>query len=93
MARELLAAGWSRETAEERAQLLAALSHGLSRADEEFLEAALDDRAAGVRAAARDLLARLPESAFLRRAAARAAGLLRLKSGGHAAVAGGQPPR
>ena len=81
-ARELLAAGWSRENAEERAQLLAALSDRLSPADEEFLEAALDDRAAGVRATARDLLARLPESAFRQRAAARAASLLRLKSAG-----------
>ncbi|HEX3963807.1 MAG TPA: DUF5691 domain-containing protein [Trebonia sp.] len=82
VARELLAAGWSRESAEERAQLLAALSHGLSLADEEFLEAALDDRAAGVRATARDLLARLPESAFRQRAAARAAAVLGLKSAG-----------
>jgi len=80
--RELLAAGWSRENAEERAQLLAALMRGLSLADEEFLEAALDDRAEGVRTIARDLLARLPESAFLQRSAARAAALLRLKSAG-----------
>ncbi|MCW2934004.1 MAG: hypothetical protein JWM19_4966 [Actinomycetia bacterium] len=82
VARELLAAGWSRENAEERAQLLAALGHGLSLADEEFLEAALDDRAAGVRAAAQDLLARLPESAFRQRAAARATVLLGLKTAG-----------
>ncbi len=80
--RELLAAGWSRETAEERAQLLAVMSDELSLADEEFLEAALDDRAAGVRAAARSLLARLPQSAFRRRAAARAAAVLRLASDG-----------
>jgi hypothetical protein len=82
VARELLAAGWSRESAEERAQLLATLSRGLSLADEAFLEAALDDRAAGVRATARDLLARLPESAFRQRAAARATALLQLKSAG-----------
>ena len=82
VARELLTVGWSRENAEERAQLLAALSHGLSLADEELLEAALDDRAAEVRATARDLLSRLPESAFRQRAAARAAGLLRLQSAG-----------
>jgi hypothetical protein len=81
-ARELLAAGWSRETAEERARLLAVLSGGLSQADEEFLEAALDDRAAGVRAAARALLSQLPRSAFRRRAADRAATLLRLASDG-----------
>ena len=82
VARELLAAGWSRENAEERAHLLAALSHRLSPADEEFLESALDDRAAGVRATARDLLGRLPESAFSRRAVARATALLRLKADG-----------
>jgi Family of unknown function (DUF5691) len=81
-ARELLAAGWSRENAEERAQLLAALSRRLSLADEEFLEATLDDRAAGVRTTARDLLARLPESAFRQRAAARAAVLLNVRSAG-----------
>jgi len=80
--RELLAVGWSRETAEERAQLLAALSSGLSLADEDFLEAALDDRAAGVRATARRLLVQLPQSAFRQRAADRAAALLRLASGG-----------
>jgi hypothetical protein len=82
VARELLAAGWSRENAEERAQLLATLAHRLSLTDEEFLEAALDDRAAGVRATARDLLGRLPESAFSRRAVARATMLLHLKSAG-----------
>jgi hypothetical protein len=80
--RELLAAGWSRETAEERAQLLAVLSSGLSPADEEFLEAALDDRSAAVRSAARRLLARLPRSAFRLRTAARAAAVLRLASDG-----------
>jgi len=76
-ARELLAAGWSRETGEDRADLLAVLAHRLSAADEEFLEAALDDRKGAVRAAARHLLARLPGSAFRRRAAERAAPLLR----------------
>ncbi|HTU72942.1 MAG TPA: DUF5691 domain-containing protein [Trebonia sp.] len=80
--RELLAAGWSRESAEERAQLLPVLSAGLSPADEEFLEAALDDRATAVRAAARSLLARLPQSGFRLRAAARATALLRPASDG-----------
>ena len=80
--RELLAAGWSRENAEERGQLLATLTRGLSLEDEDFLEAALDDRAAAVAATARDLLARLPESAFRQRVDARAADLLRLKSTG-----------
>src|SRR6185312_11536779 len=63
-ARELLAAGWSRETAEERGQLLAVLSRGLSAEDEAFLEGVLDDRASWVRAAARRLLGQLPGSAF-----------------------------
>jgi hypothetical protein len=82
VARELLAGGWTRETAEERAQLLAVLSHGLSLDDQDFLEAALDDRAAAVRATARGMLASLPASGFNRRAADRAAGLLSLRGDG-----------
>ena len=81
-ARELLAAGWSRETAEERAQLLTVLSRGLSPDDEGFLEAVLDDRASWVRAAARRLLRQLPESAFNQRAALRATQVLRLRRDG-----------
>jgi hypothetical protein len=78
-ARELLAAGWSAETGDDRADLLGVLACGLSAADEEFLETVLDDRKASVRAAGRRLLARLPGSAFTRRAADRAAPLLRLE--------------
>ncbi len=78
-ARELLAAGWSAETGDDRADLLGVLACGLSAADEEFLETVLDDRKASVRAAGRRLLARLPGSAFTRRAAERAAPLLRLE--------------
>jgi Family of unknown function (DUF5691) len=81
-ARGLLTEGWARETGEERASLLALLSRGLSADDEEFLEAALDDRAAAVRDTARRLLARLPDSAFNRRAAERAAAVLRLERHG-----------
>jgi Family of unknown function (DUF5691) len=77
--RELLAAGWSKENAADRAALLDMLRHGLSAADEEFLEAALDDRSGGVRETAQELLARLPGSAFRRRAAERAAPLLRVE--------------
>jgi hypothetical protein len=80
-ARELLAAGWSRETAEERGQLLAVLSRGLSAEDEAFLEGVLDDRASWVRAAARRLLGQLPGSAFNQRAAWRASQVLRLCGG------------
>jgi hypothetical protein len=82
VAREVLASGWARESAEERAQLLAVLARGLSGDDEQFLESALDDRAAGVRAAARRLLAALPGSAFNERAALRAFQLLHLRSKG-----------
>jgi Family of unknown function (DUF5691) len=78
-AREWLAAGWSAETGGDRADLLGVLACGLSAADEEFLETVLDDRKASVRAAGRRLLARLPGSAFTRRAAERAAPLLRLE--------------
>jgi hypothetical protein len=81
-ARELLAAGWSRETGDDRAGLLAVLARGLSPDDEEFLEAALDDRKAPVRAEAARLLARLPGSGFTRRSAERAAPLLRLERHG-----------
>ncbi|HEX4834380.1 MAG TPA: DUF5691 domain-containing protein, partial [Trebonia sp.] len=81
-ARELLAAGWSQETAEERAELLGALARGLSPADEDFLEAALDDRAAKVRAVARTALERLPGSALRQRAAQRAAPVLWLRADG-----------
>ena len=47
---------------EIRASLVTALHVGLSEADEPFLEACLDDRATGVRTAARHLLAELPLS-------------------------------
>jgi len=78
-ARDLLGAGWSRETGDDRAELLTVLADGLSDADEEFLEAALDDRKTTVRAVARELLGALPGSAFTRRAVERAAPLLRLE--------------
>ena len=76
VAREWLAAVWKTERAEERARFLETFSAGLSLADEAFLEAALDDRSAGVRAVAAGLLAKLPGSAFARRAEERAAGML-----------------
>jgi hypothetical protein len=81
-ARGLLAASWPEETGDNRANLLAVLADGLGPADEEFLERALDDPKAAVRAAARALLARLPGSAFSSRAAQRAARLLRVEPGG-----------
>lgn len=70
-ARELLAASWSRESAADRATFVEALADGLGAADEPFLEAALRDRAKGVRAAATALLSRLPMCAYGERMAAR----------------------
>ena len=90
-ARDLLAAGWASETGDDRAELLPVLARGLSAADEEFLEAALDDRKGAVRTAAVRLLARLPGSAWCRRAAERAGPLLQLAGSAPAAHAGGQP--
>lgn len=80
--RALLAADWAQLPADERAALIAVLAHGLSAADEEFLDAALDDRAAAVRAVARRLLTVLPGSRFGQRAMERAAAVLRLERHG-----------
>jgi Family of unknown function (DUF5691) len=81
-ARDRLAEGWARESGEDRAVLIAVLEDRLSDADEAFLEAALDDRKGEVRQVARRLLARLPRSAFVTRATARASGVLRLEGRG-----------
>lgn len=77
--RELLAADWAELTAGERAELLAVLRQGLSADDEPFIDAALDDRMASVRAIARLLLIRLPDSGFARRATERGTAALRLE--------------
>lgn len=69
--REVLAAAWPKEAAADRAAFLAQLAVGLSDDDEPFLEAALDDRSAGVRRVAADLLGRLPSSRRARRMADR----------------------
>ena len=71
-ARDLLVIGWADEIPEDRAALLRALRPGLSTADEEFLEACLDDRRKEVRDVALDLLAVLPGSAYLARMTERA---------------------
>ncbi|MGD0702191.1 MAG: DUF5691 domain-containing protein [Trebonia sp.] len=80
--RELLAADWAQQTGDERAALLAVLVRGLSADDEEFLDAALDDRAAAVRGVARRLLTMLPGSRFGQRATERALAVLRLERHG-----------
>lgn len=80
-ARELLAAGWGAELPDHRAALLATLATGLSTADEEFLERALDDRRKDVRSAAAELLARLPGSAYQDRMTARIRDCVRREPG------------
>jgi hypothetical protein len=71
-ARELLAAAWEAEPPEHRAALLPAFATGLSADDEPLLERALDDRRRQVRDTAIELLARLPDSQYAERMAARA---------------------
>ena len=75
-AREALETTWRGEPAEIRAELLAVLADGLSGADEEFLERALDDRAAEVRRVAARLLAAVPGSAYGTRMTERLRGCL-----------------
>ncbi len=71
-ARAWLETAWKTERAGDRQELLAALDDNLSPDDEPFLETALDDRGAAVRKTAAGLLARLPDSDFVKRLCARA---------------------
>ncbi|GAA0339864.1 DUF5691 domain-containing protein [Actinoallomurus spadix] len=80
-ARATLSSTWPREPAPERARFLTAFERGLSLADEEFLETALDDRGLEVRRIAADLLARLPGTAYARRMTERARACLRAETG------------
>lgn len=80
-AREWLAEVWTHERAEARTKLLTTLRVGLTLDDEEFLEKALDDRAADVRSTAASLLTRLPASAFAERMQKRADTMLRYAAG------------
>ncbi|MBV9709351.1 MAG: hypothetical protein JO011_00375, partial [Ktedonobacteraceae bacterium] len=75
-ARSWLEAAWKQEKAEVRCELAATLEIGLSASDEAFLENALDDRAASVRAVAASLLARIPTSAFVGRMYTRGSAML-----------------
>ncbi|MFD8230640.1 DUF5691 domain-containing protein [Streptomyces sp. NPDC059696] len=72
-ARDLLAATWPTERAEDRLMFLDSLRAGLGPDDEPFLEQALADRSRNVRATAAELLSALPGSALAARMAARAA--------------------
>ena len=77
-ARDLVQSTWKEDAADDRASFLESLKISLGKDDEPFLESALDDRSKGVRAAAADLLARLPDSAYVRRMIERAEPLLNL---------------
>ncbi|MGW0992859.1 DUF5691 domain-containing protein [Streptomyces sp. NPDC002523] len=72
LARELLAATWATERAEDRLMFLDSLRTGLSAEDEPFLEQALADRSRNVRSTAAELLSALPKSALAGRMAVRA---------------------
>ncbi|GAA1481604.1 hypothetical protein GCM10009624_20440 [Gordonia sinesedis] len=76
--RELMESTWSSETAKDRGALLGALSTTVDSSDEELLERALDDRAAGVRDTAIRLLDRLPDSARAARMEQRLGALVRV---------------
>lgn len=81
---ELLRSTAKEDAADDRAAFIAALGPTLSAEDEAFLESALDDRSVQVRRAAAELLARLANSAYVRRMSERVDALLtrKPKSGG-----------
>jgi hypothetical protein len=81
-ARELLADGWAREDADDRAWLIEVLGVDLALEDEALLERALDDRRQPVRTAAARLLSRLPRSAFARRMRDRTLPLVQVEDNG-----------
>jgi Family of unknown function (DUF5691) len=80
-AREALATSWPKEPPAAKAELLAVLADGLSGADEELCEAALDDPATRVRRTAARLLAVLPGSAYRQRMADRVRACLTVRPG------------
>jgi hypothetical protein len=75
-ARNLLESVWKQERADFRADAIQTLVVGIAPDDEPFLEAALDDRAQGVRSRAAALLQRLPQSALMQRMIERAQRML-----------------
>lgn len=78
-ARDLVRECWKGEPAAARRDFLATFEVGLGPEDEEFLESCLDDRSKEARGVAADLLARLPQSAFVARMAERAGAVLRFE--------------
>jgi hypothetical protein len=81
-ARELLGSTWKAESPEDRAKFLGTFEDGLSGADEDFLEQALGDKRKEVRAAASQLLVRIPNSNFLGHLKSAALKFLRLVPAG-----------
>lgn len=77
---ELLASGWQQESPADRQALLAQLHHGLSLADEPFLESCLDDKRKEIRQLAAKLLSEIPESALSQRLFQTASQALSLRS-------------
>jgi hypothetical protein len=78
---EWLKGVWKKEKVDVRAELLGALSVGLSMADQSFLESTLDDRGERVRYEAAKLLTRLTDSPQALRRRARAKALFQYKDG------------
>lgn len=83
-ARAALEAVWASELAKEREAFCAALAVGLSLGDEPFLEAALGDRAQGVRSCAMALLMRMLESRLCQRMGARSQRFVQITGKGSA---------
>ena len=74
---ELIRSTWKEDSAEDRSSFVTAILPSLGAEDEAFLESCLDDRSKQVRGAAADVLARLPQSAYVQRMTGRADPLLR----------------
>lgn len=81
-ARRKIEAVWNAEPADTRAVFITELMANLGSEDTAFLDSTLDDKSKEVRKAAVDLLARLPDSAFVNRMTGRATELLTFKAGG-----------
>jgi hypothetical protein len=77
----LLRSTWDQDNADERKRFVERFADGLSMADEPFLEWVLDDRSKQARAAASELLAKLPQSRLLSRMVERAAAMIRIEPG------------
>jgi hypothetical protein len=77
--RELVTTTWAGDSPRDRTAFITELEIGLNADDEPLLEQALADSRGEVRQAAADLLAKLPGSAFSKRAEARAAAAVQVR--------------